>query len=73
MPDTVQGCKKRFEYSGGKLLYEGTAQPGKATSEAEWQIKKYEYSGDDLTEINFADGTAAFTKIWDNRASYSYS
>lgn len=54
------------------VTYIGKAQIGTATSEAKWQIKKIYSSGTD-TSITWADGTDEFSKVWDNRSSYSYS
>lgn len=54
------------------LTYVGVAQPGTATSAASWQIKRILVSGA-VTQIQFASGNSLFDKIWDNRASLSYS
>lgn len=53
-------------------IYLGIAKIGGATGAAIWQIRKISTSGGTVT-ILFASGTAAFDKIWDNRAGYSYS
>jgi hypothetical protein len=43
------------------------------TGGAVWRIQKIVKSGT-LTTAGFANGTAAFDKVWDNRAtSYTYS
>ena len=65
---------QKIEYSGGAAIYLGYAAPGSATSAASWAIKKITYDGSNqATDIQWAGGSAAFTKIWDNRAGYSYS
>jgi len=58
----------------GLLLYIGEADPNTATSAALWRIQKVVISGtsDDIT-ITWAGGTSAFDKIYDDRASYTYS
>lgn len=56
----------------GAYTYVGEALPGTTTSEAKWRIKRIEEIGDDYN-ILWASGTAEFDKIWDNRASFSYS
>ena len=57
------------------VTYIGEAVPGTATSASTWRIKRigeYTVAGQDA-EIEWADGVATFTKVWDDRASYSYS
>lgn len=51
----------------GTYLYVGESVPGMATSSASWRIKKVTDTG-----VLFADATASFTKVWDNRATYTY-
>lgn len=53
-------------------IYIGLAKPGTATSSADWLIQKISTSSNIIT-ITFASGTQAFDKVWDSRASYSYS
>ncbi len=65
---------KRFDYdANGNVIYIGLAKPGAATSETKWQIRKLEYdaNGNVIAEL-FADGSAAFDKVWDNRTLYTY-
>lgn len=51
------------------LVYLGKALPGSLTSDAAWQIKRY----NKLTgHMSFADDITTFTKIWDNRSTYGY-
>jgi hypothetical protein len=51
------------------LVYLGKSTPGTATSDAAWQIKRYNKSAGTMT---FADDITTFTKTWDNRTSYGY-
>lgn len=51
------------------LVYLGKALPGSATSDAAWQIKRYNKSAGTMT---FADDVTTFTKTWDDRTSYTY-
>ena len=55
--------------SDTNLVYLGKALPGTATSDAGWQIKRYNKSAG---HMSFADDATTFTKIWDNRTSYGY-
>jgi hypothetical protein len=60
--------------SGTNPVYVGMAVPGSALSAAVWQIKKLTYDGNNnVTSVLFAGGSGAFTNIWNNRASYTYS
>jgi hypothetical protein len=64
--------KLELDDVGGGVTYIGEAVPGTATSDPNWRIKKLIETAPDL-EIAWADGTAAFTKVWDDRVSLSYS
>lgn len=71
-----QMTQKLENYSSGQAKYVGEAAPGTATSEARWRIKQLEYDdgiSKPPTGIVWADGTADFTKEWDERANYTYS
>jgi len=54
------------------ITYVGEASPGTATSAATWRVKKILDSGGSTT-VSWADGASSFTKVWDDRASFSYS
>jgi hypothetical protein len=56
----------------GNLTYIGEATPGSATSAAVWRIKRVDDKGADDLDIRWADGTADFTKVWDDRATFTY-
>lgn len=63
-----------FDYDvNGNLVYIGIATAGRATTEASWFIKKLAYSGNNLSGIACASGQITFDKVWDNRATYTYS
>ena len=58
----------------GKPEYIGVAAPSSAKGSLVWSIKKLTYNASgQTTDIQWADGTAAFTKEWDERATYTYS
>lgn len=63
------------DYVGGTdAIYIGKAVPGSATSDEKWKIRKFTYDGNhNILSILFADGVAAYDKIWDDRADYDYS
>jgi len=55
-------------------IYIGFAKPGTAKSVSHWQIFKLTYDSDDnITDLQWADGDEKFNKVWNNRATYSYS
>lgn len=62
-----------IEFSGANPVYVGEAVAGSAKSGSLWRIKKITYSGSNPIDVQYADGVSTFNKIWDNRASYSYS
>lgn len=60
--------------SGTNPIYIGVASPGTATSSALWKIIKLTFDGNNnVTAIQYANGTPNFDQIWDNRSSLSYS
>jgi hypothetical protein len=63
-----------FDYDvNGNLVYIGIAPAGTATSSPNWFIKQLNYTSGSLVSILTANGQITFDKVWDNRASYSYS
>lgn len=54
------------------VSYYGFAAPGSLTSTSDWRIIKKTVSGA-VTSYLYAGGSIDFDKIWDNRASYTYS
>lgn len=58
----------------GDNTYIGEADPGTSQSTGTWRIKKvYTNPVTKDVDIEWADGTADFIKIWDDRLSYTYS
>jgi len=63
-----------IDYDGSNNpIYIGKAKIGTLKSEPSWQIKKFTWTGANLTDIQWANGTDSFANIWDNRVSLSYS
>lgn len=56
----------------GDYTYIGEALPGSARDAVAWRIKRVYEQGDDI-EIIWADNTADFTKVWNDRATYEYN
>jgi hypothetical protein len=59
-----------IDESTNTVTYFGKAEPGTPLSSALWQIRRIDTSGD--TTITYAGGVDSFTKVWDNRLTYSY-
>jgi hypothetical protein len=65
---------KQFIYDGsGNLQYEGTAPAGAATSSALWAIRKFNYTGSNVTSITWANGNSYMKNVWDDYAGLTYS
>lgn len=72
-PYTASDHDLRLAYDASdNVEYVGIAEPGTATSAAAWQIKKLTYTDGAVTAVDFADGTNAYIKVWDDRATYTY-
>ena len=54
------------------FIYIGEALPGSATSDAKWRIKRVDQQAGDDYNIIWAEGSADFDKIWDNRLTLTY-
>jgi len=54
-------------------FYVGRAITGTATSASLWQVKKVVEQSGDIIVFQFADGSHARNKCWDDRTSYTYS
>jgi hypothetical protein len=67
--------KKLIDYDGGAVpVYIGIAESSSAASAAAWRITKTAYNlSTSPISILYADGVTTFTKVWDDRATYSYS
>ena len=61
----------RLVDTDGDYVYVGEALPGTARDASTWRIKRVYEVGDDI-EIIWADNTADFVKVWDDRATYEY-
>lgn len=63
---------KIIDKVSGSVSYFGYAQPGTATSSPLWRIIRAQKIGS-VTTFGFAGGNVNFDKIWDDRASLTYS
>lgn len=72
VPGPPPNYKTLVDAATATVTYIGDANPGTATSAAEWRIRRLTEVGDDVT-VEWADGNDTFDNIWDDRASLSYS
>lgn len=61
----------RMDKVDDTLAYVGKAPPGSTSSDAVWQIQKIVTTDEDIA-ITWAD-EGAFSQIWDDRASLTYT
>ena len=63
---------QQYDYVSATTSYLGEALPGSLTSDARWRIKLLTITGPDVA-TTWANGNSAFSNIWDNHLSLSYS
>lgn len=76
VPHMIAGNNKQacVNNANGQVIYLGYAQPGTAKTAAAWQIRKITYDANGaMTDVEFAEGSNAFNKVWNSYATYSYS
>ena len=73
-PYTSSDLQKRYDYSSGTtVIYQGAAIPGVLSTTARWQIKKYDYDGNDnVVRIDYAESTNGYQNTWADRTGYTY-
>lgn len=64
--------KLRVDVPVAGTTYEGYALPGTLNGTPAWKIKRIVVAGA-LTTTTYASGNSNFDKIWDDRATYTYS
>lgn len=52
--------------------YVGEAEPGSTIGSAQWRIKRIAEYADGSIDSLWANNTAAFDKVWNDRATYTY-
>lgn len=66
--------KTELDYDGsGNVIYCGKALPGSLTTDPVWQIRRLDYSANNVIDVLFAGGTSAFSSAWTDRLILSYS
>lgn len=63
------------DFAGGLFpIYLGYATPGVLKSASGWQIRKMTYDGaNNMTDIQFANGSPGFAFSWDDRTIFTYA
>ncbi len=60
--------------SDGNPIFIGEAKAGVGKASNAWRIKKIIIDSDKaIVDILWADGTAEFDKVWNDRATFTYS
>lgn len=57
----------------GTITYIGEAVVGTLDAGSTWRISKLDATSTPDLSITWASGTAAFDKVWNDRASFTYS
>ena len=64
----------RVDFLSDELLYRGEAVPGTADGGNLWRIRKIDIAASDGdVTTTWANGSASFNKVWDDRLSYTYT
>ena len=61
----------RIDSSGG-TTYTGYALPGSSSANPVWRIKRTVVAGA-ITTVTYPNGSSNFDKVWNDRATYTYS
>ena len=71
--DEVPQYTTRKDFVGDDIIYTGEAPVGSSEAAAVWRIYKLEFTNveGDIKET-WADASAQFTKVWDDRLTYTY-
>ena len=69
----VQYDKLVDEDATNSFTYVGEAVPGTSKSDAIWRIKRIKEFVDGDLEIIWAENSAEFDKVWNDRATYEYN
>jgi len=73
LPEEAEMYAKRVDFISDTLLYRGEAAPGSVESAAVWRIRRIAFAADDDVTEEWANGSADFNQVWDDRLGLSYS
>lgn len=74
-PTTVEEVMlvdKKTDFVGEDVIYKGEAAPGSLASDPVWRIKKIAIALDGDSSETWAGGSATFSNVWNDRATYTY-
>jgi hypothetical protein len=65
----------RYDIVSTTIFYRGQALPGSSDASAVWRLWKVTVntSGTTTASVTWANGTNSFDKVWNDRATYTYS
>jgi hypothetical protein len=72
-PEDDVAFAKRIDFITDQLFYRGEAVPGALESAGVWRVARITIANDDDVTEEWADGVATFTKVWDDRLTFTYS
>lgn len=74
-PEDDEMYAKRVDFVDAQnLLYRGEASPGSDEADPVWRVRRISFVGSDEDIVEeWAEGSANFDKVWDDRASLTYS
>lgn len=64
---------KRTDFVGDTVIYKGDAAVGSLDAEPVWRIRKLTIATDGDVKEEWANGSASFNAVWDDRAALTYS
>ena len=73
MDEEEMAYSKRIDFVTENLIYKGEGTTGSLESAPAWRIRRIVIAGDGDISETWANGTANFSQIWDNRSLLTYS
>lgn len=70
--DVAQATRTDFT-TNDTIIYKGEAVPGTPDATALWRVRRLTIAEDNDVVEEWADGTADYIKVWDDRYTYTYS
>ena len=71
--DEVAQAKRVDFTANDTIIYKGEAVPGTPEATALWRVRRLTIASDNDVTEEWADGTADYIKVWDDRYTYTYS
>jgi hypothetical protein len=65
---------QRVDEASATVFYKAWAAPGSSSADAAWRLQRITLSSTEAdATTEWADGNTNYDKIWDDRATYTYS